>query len=73
MYATLRTFEITLDTSHGFRTYDSVYADSPQEAEIKAVGVFCRETAYTGLVRRAIRSGSLTQRPYSKPEGISWL
>lgn len=72
MYATLRTFEITLETSRGFVTYDSVYANSPQEAEINAVEIFRRETSYTGVVHRALRFGSMTTAPYAKPVGVEW-
>lgn len=72
MYAQLRKFEITLETIHGFKVYDSVWATSPQQAEIDAANVYQREYAYQGKILRALRFGTLTQAAYERPAGIDW-
>lgn len=66
----MRPFNITFETSTGWEDYTS-YATTPQQAEISAAELYQLQHPQARIYR-ALRIGSLTSAPYTKPAEATW-
>ncbi len=61
---------IDFETSTGWTTY-TAYATTPQQAELNAASLYKLQHPQ-GHIYRALRLGSLTSTPYTKPAEATW-